>query len=88
FVWPFVAVLATHGWTRAPYAVAVALVLGLFAGAAREQKVRPWLGVAVPLAAILFIVVVWNAMLYALIHRGIEWRGTHYALDELRANKV
>jgi glycosyltransferase involved in cell wall biosynthesis len=88
FVWPFVAVLVTHGWTRAANAASVAMTLGLFAGAAREQKVRPWLGVAVPLAALLFIVVVWNAMLYALIHRGIEWRGTHYALDELRANKV
>lgn len=88
FVWPFLALLVTHGWTRAANAVTVALILALFAGAAREQKVRPWLGVAVPLAALMFIVVMWNAMLYALIHRGIEWRGTHYALDELRANKV
>jgi cellulose synthase/poly-beta-1,6-N-acetylglucosamine synthase-like glycosyltransferase len=88
FVWPFIAVFATHGWTRASYGVAVALVLFLFAGAAREQRAPMWLGVAVPLASLLFITVVWNATLYALIHRGIEWRGTHYSLDELRANKV
>jgi hypothetical protein len=31
---------------------------------------------------------VWNATLYALIHRGIEWRGTHYPLAELKANRV
>ncbi len=88
FVWPFVAVFVTHGWTRAAYAVAVALMLFLFAGAAREQRAPVWLGVAIPLASLLFITVVWNATLYALIHRGIEWRGTHYPLDELRANKV
>lgn len=88
FVWPFIAVFVTHGWTRAAYAVAVALTLFLFAGAAREQRAPMWLGVAVPLASLLFITVVWNATLYALIHRGIEWRGTHYPLDQLRANKV
>lgn len=88
FVWPWIAVFVTHGWTRAAYGAVVALTLLLFAGAAREQRAPVWLGVAVPLASLLFVTVVWNATLYALIHRGIEWRGTHYALDELRANKV
>jgi glycosyltransferase involved in cell wall biosynthesis len=88
FVWPFVAVFVTHGWTWAAYAAAVALMLFLFAGAAREQRAPVWLGVAIPLASLLFITVVWNATLYALVHRGIEWRGTHYPLDELRANRV
>lgn len=88
FVWPYVAVFVTHGWTRVAYAAAVATILFVFAGTAREQRVSPWLGVAVPLASLLFTAVVWNATLYALIHRGIEWRGTFYPLDELRANRV
>jgi len=87
-VWPFVAVWVTHGATRALNALAVAVVLAIFAGAAREQRVRWWYGVACPLAIVLFLAAVWNATLYALVHRGIEWRGTHYSLDELRANKV
>jgi hypothetical protein len=78
----------THGATRALNAISVAVVLFLFAGAAREQRVRMWYGIAVPLASILFITVVWNATLYALVHGGIEWRGTHYPLDELKANRV
>jgi hypothetical protein len=47
-----------------------------------------WHGVLFPLASAMFIYVVWNATLYALVNRGIEWRGTHYPLDELRANRV
>ncbi|HET7230304.1 MAG TPA: glycosyltransferase family 2 protein [Longimicrobium sp.] len=88
FIWPYIAVFVTHGWTRAAYGVTVGLILLLCAGAAREQHEPVWLGVLVPVASVLFITVVWNAMLYTLIHRGIEWRGTHYPLDELRANKV
>jgi len=88
FIWPFIAVFVTHGWTRTLYAISIAILLILFAGAAREQRVRPWYGVAIPLASVLFIAVIWNATLYALVHRGIEWRGTHYPLDELKANRV
>ena len=88
FIWPYLAVFVTHGWTRVAYGVTVALILLLMAGAAREQRAPVWVGILVPVASVLFIAVVWNAMLYAVIHRGIEWRGTHYDLDELRANVV
>jgi cellulose synthase/poly-beta-1,6-N-acetylglucosamine synthase-like glycosyltransferase len=88
FIWPWVAVWVTDGPTRLLNAVAVAAILGVFAGAAREQRVRWWYGVAYPLAVVLFLAAIWNATLYALIHRGIEWRGTHYPLDELKANRV
>jgi glycosyltransferase involved in cell wall biosynthesis len=88
FIWPYLALFVTHGWTRVAYAVTVGLILFLMAGAAREQHAPVWLGIAVPVASLLFITVVWNATLYALIHRGIEWRGTHYPLDELKANRV
>ena len=88
FILPFVAVFLTTGSTRLLYAFSVAMILGLFGGAAREQRAPVWGGIAVPFASLLFIVIVWNATLYALLHRGIEWRGTHYPLDELRANRV
>jgi cellulose synthase/poly-beta-1,6-N-acetylglucosamine synthase-like glycosyltransferase len=88
FIWPWVAVWVTDGPTRLLNAVAVAAILAVFAGAAREQRVRWWYGVAYPLAVVLFLAAIWNATLYALIHRGIEWRGTHYPLDELKANRV
>jgi len=68
--------------------VAVAAMIAVFAGAAREQRVRWWYGAAYPLAVLLFLAAIGNATIYALVHRGIEWRGTHYPLDELKANRV
>jgi glycosyltransferase involved in cell wall biosynthesis len=88
FIFPFVALLLTTGSTRLLYALTVLLILAIFGGAAREQRTPWWGGIAVPIVSMLFIVVVWNATLYALIHRGIEWRGTHYPLDELKANRI
>jgi cellulose synthase/poly-beta-1,6-N-acetylglucosamine synthase-like glycosyltransferase len=88
FIWPYVAVWVTDGPTRLLNAAVVAIGLLVFAGAARQQRVRWWYGVAYPLAVVLFLVAVWNATLYALLHQGIEWRGTHYPLDQLKANRV
>lgn len=88
FIGPFVAVWVTEGWTRVLYAIAVGLMLMMYAGAAREQRAPVWHALLFPVACVLFLVVLWNATIYALWNRGIEWRGTHYPLDELRANKV
>lgn len=88
FIWPFVAVLATGGWTRGLYLAAIGVLLLIYAGSAMAQKLSPWHGILFPLASMMFVVVIWNATIYALWNRGIEWRGTHYPLDELKANKV
>jgi cellulose synthase/poly-beta-1,6-N-acetylglucosamine synthase-like glycosyltransferase len=88
FMWPFAAVWMTDGWTRVLYALSVGLIVLMYAGSAQAQRSPWWHGVLFPLASALFIVVMWNATIYALVNRGIEWRGTHYPLDELRANKV
>ena len=88
FIWPFAAVFVAGGAARLLYAVAVGFILLQFAGMAREQKVPAWYGLLFPVASAMVILVMWNATLYALRHRGIEWRGTHYPLDELRANRV
>jgi glycosyltransferase involved in cell wall biosynthesis len=88
FIWPWVAVWMTDGWTRGLYAVAVGLMLLMYVGAAQAQRTPLWHCVVFPFACVLILVVMWNAMIYALVNRGIEWRGTHYPLDELRANRV
>jgi hypothetical protein len=88
FIWPFVAVWVTDGWTRGLYGIAIGLMLLMFAGSAAAQGSPVWHAVLWPVASAMFIYVIWNATVYALVNRGIEWRGTHYPLDELKANKV
>jgi hypothetical protein len=44
--------------------------------------------VGIPVTALLFQYIVWRAALKTLWNDGIDWRGTHYPLQELKANKV
>jgi cellulose synthase/poly-beta-1,6-N-acetylglucosamine synthase-like glycosyltransferase len=88
FVFPWVAVWITEGPTRALFAAAVGVEWVLYAGAAREQRVSPLYGLGFPLASLLFLYVIWKAALLTLLRGGIDWRGTRYSLEELRANRV
>jgi hypothetical protein len=47
-----------------------------------------WHCVGIPVTALLFQYIVWRTALKALWNHGINWRGTHYSLQELKANKV
>jgi hypothetical protein len=88
FVAPFAAVLATGGAARLLYLAAAIMLVAVTAGAALRQGSSPLYGLLFPVCTLLFLLVLWNATLYALVNRGIEWRGTHYPLDELKANRV
>jgi hypothetical protein len=87
-VWPFVALLATGGAARALSAATVAVILAVYAASTRGSGTRPLLGLAYPVATLLFVYVVVRATLLALRNGGIRWRDTHYPLEELRANRV
>jgi hypothetical protein len=41
-----------------------------------------------PFAVAIIIYIQWRAMLLTYLRGGIRWRGTHYPLAELKANKV
>ena len=59
-----------------------------YAGGAGVARSRPWLALLYPVAAVLFVAILTAAVVRTLRNHGIEWRGTVYALDRLRANKV
>lgn len=88
FVWPFVAIFALPGPARWLNLASVGVLIALCWINAPLAGVRRWHGVGFPLATLLFLYILWRAMLLTLWNDGIDWRGTHYSLAELRANKV
>jgi hypothetical protein len=58
-----------------------------FAANSTIVRIRPWWGVTLPLAGVLTAYLIARAMVLTLRSGGIEWRGTRYSLDELRANR-
>jgi hypothetical protein len=87
-IWPFVAVFATTGSERGWYATAAIAQMIAYAGPALVHRSRPWLAALYPVASVLFVTILAAAVGRTLRRGGIEWRGTFYPLDRLRANRV
>ncbi|HEV2131750.1 MAG TPA: glycosyltransferase family 2 protein [Longimicrobiaceae bacterium] len=87
-VWPLVALAVTGGVTWLLNALIVLLMALLYADSTRYSGSRPELGVGFPLATVIFVYILWRSTYLTLVNRGIRWRGTHYPLEELRANRV
>jgi glycosyltransferase involved in cell wall biosynthesis len=88
FVWPILALVLTSGTTWWLNAAIVGLLAALYMDTAHTHGLRRWHCVAAPVTALLFQYIVWRATLKTLWNDGIDWRGTHYSLRELKANKV
>jgi cellulose synthase/poly-beta-1,6-N-acetylglucosamine synthase-like glycosyltransferase len=87
-VWPFLAIFVTHGATRWLNLASVLVLVALCWINAPLAGVRRWHGAGFPVATLLFLYIVWRATVMTLWNDGIDWRGTHYPLAELKANKI
>jgi hypothetical protein len=88
FIWPLVAVVVTHGATRWLNIVVVVLLAAWYIDSAQTYGAKRWHCVGGPVTSLLFLYIIWRATLKTLWNNGIDWRGTHYPLNELKANKV
>ena len=87
-VWPFIAVWLTSGIELWLYGTAALAQVVAYAAGAAAGRTRPWLAFLYPVAGVLFVSILAAAVSRTLRYRGIEWRGTFYPLDRLRANRV
>jgi cellulose synthase/poly-beta-1,6-N-acetylglucosamine synthase-like glycosyltransferase len=88
FIWPLVALILTHGaawWLNLAIVSSLAM---LYIDNAYCYRAKRWHCVGFPVTALLFQYIIWRATLKTLVNDGIDWRGTHYSLSELKANKI
>lgn len=88
FVWPFVALAFTSGVVLALNAATCLLLVAACVDQTRFVGVPRRYAAGLPLATVLFIWILLRATYVTLRDKGINWRGTHYALAALKANRV
>ena len=87
-IWPFGALAATSGMTLALNAATCGVLLAAYVETARVVGAPRWYAVGFPLMAAIFVWILWRATFITLRDGGITWRGTHYPLAALKANRV
>lgn len=83
--WPIAALFLTSGLTWWLNAAIVATAVIITTDTARANGLPLWTGPAYPLGSLLLLGIVWAASLRAVRRGTVEWRGTEYSLEELRA---
>lgn len=87
-VWPVVALLTTHGVTRALNGVSVMLIVLLFWASTGFAARRLGYVLGYPAAVLLFVYIMWRSALVAVVRGTVTWRGTAYPLARMRANRI
>ncbi|MBL8151300.1 MAG: glycosyl transferase, partial [Blastocatellia bacterium] len=88
FIWPFFALIFTEGATQIVNTAIVLTTIFMYLGSSTVSGTRRYYSFAFPIAAALFTFIILNSTVKTLVNNGISWRGTHYPLSELKANKV
>jgi glycosyltransferase involved in cell wall biosynthesis len=85
---PFAGVALAHGWARAPYALALAAMFGIYVGMSRMSDIPAYYVVLHPVSSALFVYITLRSAVLTLVRGGVVWRGTFYPLEELRKGMV
>ncbi len=85
-VWPWLALGLLEGPARWANGAIVLANLLSYADTAPRYGLNPWLAPFHPVGALILLYTGWASTVRTLIAGGIEWRGTHYPLDELKSS--
>ncbi len=82
---PFWAFLFTSGITRVLFGAAVIVRILSFVIKFQDAKISPWYSLWSLVPPYINIYITIKAAITTILNKGINWRGTHYPLDELIA---
>jgi glycosyltransferase involved in cell wall biosynthesis len=85
---PFAGVWLAHGWARLGYAVALFSMFSIYVGMSTKSDIPPYYFVLHPVSTALFVYTMLRSTFLTLWRGGVLWRGTFYALEELRKGMV
>jgi glycosyltransferase involved in cell wall biosynthesis len=88
FLGPVAALFFTTGPAWQLNLLSVLLMLMVAVDNHRFDGGRAWHGLFFPLGVVVFDYILLRSMVVTLAQRGITWRGTHYPLAELKANRL
>lgn len=85
---PFGGTIFIHGWARLPYMIALVSMLLIYVGMSARSAIPPYYFVLHPISTLLFCYAVMRSTFLTLRQGGVVWRGTFYALEELKRGLV
>jgi glycosyltransferase involved in cell wall biosynthesis len=85
---PLLGLVFGHGWIRIFAAIAFAVSLGFYGGAAVSMRVSPLYCLTYPMGAILLSYMLVRSAAVTIRQGGIVWRDTFYPLDQLKRGVV
>ena len=88
FLWPLAALGLVLGLEWKLYLAAVVVMFGVAVDNQRFAGGRWWHGLLFPAGLLVLDYILLRSMVVTLWQGGIVWRGTHYALRDLKANRL
>ena len=83
-LWPFLGLLLAPGWAKAGFVVAMTMCAAAYSITSAYTRVPPWYFMTSPVAAVLCAWAAVRSAFLAIRDGGVTWRGTKYALKQLR----
>jgi hypothetical protein len=84
----YAGVLLAPGWAKLGFAIGLLSLALFYVGIYRHLKISPIYFFLHPVSVLMMCLVLAQSAYFTLKNDGIEWRGTHYPLDELRKGLV
>lgn len=88
FLWPVLGLFVGPAGTRLLCVVSLAMMVYAARIAPPKPGLSPLFGLAFPLGTLVIYYIIYRSILYTYRQGGIVWRGTHYALADLRKGIV
>ena len=86
--WPAIGLFVGPPGPRLLCAATLACMVWSLRSAIQTPGLSPLYGLGFPVAAVIFVYIAFRSMAAAWLHGGVVWRGTHYALSDLRRGLV